>query len=130
MDYILSAKLRIPDCPVQLIARPRLMPQQLSRITAVCAPAGYGKTTLISTWTQVLSMPCAWLSLDATDNDSNQFMRHLMSAIQSQYPQFAQNTASNLTSTQLPSISGLTRSLLNELGNLPDSLCLILDDLH
>lgn len=131
MDYILSAKLRIPDCPPQLIARPRLMPHEvLSRITAVCAPAGYGKTTLISTWAKSLIMPCAWLSLDATDNDPTQFMLHLISAIQSQHPQFAQNTASNLSSTQLPAILGLTRSLLNELGKLPSNLCLIIDDLH
>lgn len=131
VDYILSAKLRIPDCPVQLIARPRLMPSNtLSRITAVCAPAGYGKTTLMSTWAKALTMPCAWLSLDATDNDCTQFMLHLMSAIQSQYPQFAQHDTSSLTSTQLPAILGLTRSLLNELGELPDSLCLIIDDLH
>lgn len=131
MDYILSAKLRIPDCPPQLIARPRLMPHEaLSRITAVCAPAGYGKTTLMSTWAKSLAMPCAWLSLDATDNDPTQFMLHLVSAIQSQYSQFAQTTTSSLTSTQLPSILGLTRSLLNELGKLPNNLCLIIDDLH
>jgi LuxR family maltose regulon positive regulatory protein len=131
MDYILSAKLRIPDCPPQLIARPRLMPNEvLAPITAVCAPAGYGKTTLISTWAKSLTMPCAWLSLDATDNDPTQFMLHLISAIQSQYSQFAQNSTSTLTSTQLPAILGLTRSLLNELGKLPDNLCLIIDDLH
>lgn len=131
MDYILAAKLRIPTTPAQLITRPRLMPPSIpAPITVVCAPAGYGKTTLLSTWTQSLAMPCAWLSLDATDNDSTQLMLHLISAIQSQYPQFAQSTASSLTSTQLPSILGLTRSLLNELGKLPDSLCLIIDDLH
>lgn len=130
MDYILTAKLRIPANPSQLIDRPRLMPQTLAPITVVCAPAGYGKTTLISTWTEHLAMPCAWLSLDSSDNDSTQFMLHLISAIQTQFPQFAQSTASTLTSTQLPSILGLTRSLLNELGKLPERLCLMVDDLH
>ena len=130
MDYILAAKLRIPASPTQLVNRPRLMPIQISPITLICAPAGYGKTVLASSWINSLTMRCAWLSLDQTDNDPTQFMMHLVSAIQSQFPDFAKQSSHLSSSNQLPAISGLTRALLNDLGQLPEPLCLVLDDLH
>ena len=131
VDYILSTKLVIPERPAHFIERPRLMlPKDPARISLVCAPAGYGKTTLISAWARQHSLPTAWLSLDSSDNDPTQFLMHLISAIQTQCPEFAQATATTLASKQLPSITGLTRSLLNELCHLPQHLCLMLDDLH
>lgn len=130
MDYILAAKLRVPASPTQLVNRPRLMPAQLSPITLICAPAGYGKTVLASSWLDGLNMRCAWLSLDNHDNDTTQFMRHFVSAIQSQFPDFATQSNHLSSSSQLPAISGLTRALLNDLGQLPEPLCLVLDDLH
>lgn len=130
MDYILAAKLRIPTSPVQLVNRPRLISAQLSPITLICAPAGYGKTVLASSWVNSLDMRCAWLSLDHTDNDTTQFMMHLVSAIQSQFPDFANQSHHLSSSNQLPAISGLTRALLNDLGQLTEPLCLVLDDLH
>ncbi len=131
VDYILSTKLVIPESPPHIIERPRLMlPKEPARITLVCAPAGYGKTTLISSWARTNTLPTAWLSLDSSDNDPTQFLMHLISAIQTQCPDFAQATATTLASKQLPSITGLTRSLLNELCGLPEHICLMLDDLH
>ncbi|PTQ91103.1 LuxR family maltose regulon positive regulatory protein [Agitococcus lubricus] len=130
MDYILTTKLLIPALPAQFIARPRLMLSEFTRLTLVCAPAGYGKTTLLTDWARRLDMPCAWLSLDASDNDAQQFIMHLLSAIQNPCPAFAQTTATTLTSTQLPSINGVIRTLLNELCRLPQHLAIFIDDLH
>ena len=131
MDYILSTKLVIPENHTHTIQRTRLMlPAQPTRITLVCAPAGYGKTTLLSTWARNTSLRTAWLSLDNNDNDPSQFMLHFISAIQTQFPEFAQAIATSLATTQLPSATGLIRSLVNELCRLPEPVYLILDDLH
>lgn len=131
MDYILATKLLIPEAPAQFIVRQRLLPPvALPRLTLVCAPAGYGKTTLISAWARTAPGQNAWLSLDAGDNDPAQFMMHLISAIQTCFPAFAQTTATMLASTQLSSINGISRSLLNELCQLGAHLQLFIDDLH
>ncbi len=131
MDYILATKLVIPENHTQTIARTRLMlPAEPTRITLVCAPAGYGKTTLISSWARQTTKRTAWLSLDNHDNDPTQFMLHFISAIQTQIPEFAQSIATQLASSQLPSTTGLVRSLLNELCAFSEPIYVILDDLH
>ena len=128
MDYILSTKLVIPESHTHTIQRTRLMlPAQPTRITLVCAPAGYGKTTLLSTWARNTLLRTAWLSLDHNDNDPTQFMLHFISAVQTQFPDFAQSIATSLASAQLPSATGLVRSLLNELCRLPEPVYVILE---
>ena len=47
----------------------------------VSAPAGYGKSTLVSQWTDSLDMPCAWLSLDSDDGDLTEFIQYVLDAI-------------------------------------------------
>ncbi|HSB65912.1 MAG TPA: hypothetical protein VLD65_04990, partial [Anaerolineales bacterium] len=69
---ILSTKLSIPPLRARLVTRPRLV-QKLNQgldcgIILVSAPAGYGKTTLLSSWLSRLDLPAAWLSLDDGDN--------------------------------------------------------------
>lgn len=131
MEDILSTQTAIPDSPALMLDRPRLqLPAELPRVTLVCAPAGYGKTTLLADWTRHHHVKTAWLSLDDGDNDPLRFMLHFITAIQSGFPGFGQTTAEALSHTQPPSVAGLMRTLINPLCLLSEQLCLVLDDLH
>ena len=66
----LTTKLHTPQPRPDLVPRPRLL-RKLDeglrlghRLTLVCAPAGYGKTTTVATWVAATDRRCAWLSLD------------------------------------------------------------------
>ena len=58
----------------------------LAGLTLVIAPAGYGKTTLLSTWLEQSDLPSAWLSLDEQDNDPALFVTYLISAVRTLFP--------------------------------------------
>lgn len=130
-DHILSTKLVIPASPSQMVIRPRLLlPKESPRIILVCAPAGYGKTTLIASWAANDQSSVAWLSLDAGDNDPVRFLMHFITAIQTQFADFGRVVVDMMESSPPPPIAGLMRSLVNQLCDLPERLCIILDDLH
>ncbi len=76
---LLTTKLYVPPASPRLVPRPRLI-RQLDeglrlgqRLTLVSAPAGFGKTTLLSDWLRQVERPVAWLSLDDSDNDPVRF---------------------------------------------------------
>lgn len=85
---ILATKLYIPPTRPQLVPRPRLIEQMNERlrhtpsITLISAPAGFGKTTLVSEWVSKIEHPSAWLSLDGGDSDPSRFLIYLISALQ------------------------------------------------
>ncbi|CAN5329918.1 LuxR C-terminal-related transcriptional regulator [soil metagenome] len=130
-DHILSTKLVIPASPSCAVLRSRLfLPDESPRIILVCAPAGYGKTTLIASWAAVARTPFAWLSLDAGDNDPVRFLMHFITAIQTRFPEFGQVVVEMMQSSPPPPIAGLMRTLINQLCDLPERICMVLDDLH
>src|SRR5438067_2913012 len=83
---ILATKLYIPPPPPKVVLRPRLI-ERLNeglhrRLTLISAPAGFGKTTLVSGWAAGCARPVAWLSLDEGDNDPTRFLAYLVAALQ------------------------------------------------
>ena len=56
------------------------------RLTLVSAPAGYGKSMLVSSWVESIEQPCAWLSLDETDSDITEFLTYVIAAIRTVEP--------------------------------------------
>lgn len=87
-------------------ARPRLMqeldaglPRKLARVSA---PAGFGKTTLISEWVAANNRPIAWLSLDDGDNDPTRFLLHLIAALQTAAPDVGKGELEMLQTPQVP----------------------------
>lgn len=100
------------------------------KLTLIAAPAGYGKTTLLSIWTRESDLPAAWLSLDADDNDPALFLHYLIAALQTLHPQAGRASLSQLKSPQSSSQSAILSSLINDLANIPDDFVLILDDYH
>ncbi len=143
----LTTKLYIPPTRADIVSRPRLIErlyQGLScKLTLVSAPAGFGKTTLISEWLSGLDRPSAWLSLDGGDNDLARFLTYVMAALQnidatpSTLPPsgasgqaLGQTTQALLQTPQLPALETLLGPLINEIAALDTSLVLVLDDYH
>ena len=94
---ILLTKLHRPPIPRDHVHRPRLLEyldQRRNRpLTLVSAPAGYGKSVLISRWMETCDIPNAWLSLDETDSDLRQFLTYFLAAIQTMFPYAMGETA-------------------------------------
>lgn len=85
-QYILTTKIQIPPLPPQTVRRTRLLEeldrglQPNIRVTLISAPAGYGKTTLLSDWLQSRDLAAAWLSISEDDNDTARFISYLIAA--------------------------------------------------
>ncbi|MBP1991223.1 hypothetical protein [Paenibacillus eucommiae] len=130
---LLKTKTSIPVPRENLINRKRLINAITKglhgRLTAVCAPAGYGKTTLIGQWARVTNHLAVWVSLDVTDNDPVRFWRYISHALAGPFPA---DTTKRITSLiqALPTVSIHTflDALINELCTLSHPLVLILDD--
>ncbi|MCP4376012.1 MAG: hypothetical protein GY794_07545, partial [bacterium] len=131
---IIRTKLHRPPVTKDLVPRTALL-NQLDRyrqrpLTLVSAPAGYGKSTLASSWLDTCECPGAWVSLDADDSDLRGFLTYLAAAIQMLFPKAIQQTQALLKATELPPGKVLARMLLNELAQLEKSFILVLDDYH
>ena len=133
---ILATKLYAPPPRTRLVFRPRLIEQlneglrSSHRLTLISAPAGFGKTTLVSEWVAGHDRPTAWLSLDEGDNDSIRFLTYLVAALQTLAPNIGEGVLSVLQSPQPPPIESILTTLLNEITTIPDNFILVLDDYH
>ncbi len=131
---LLTTKLHIPHPRPNLVPRPRLV-QRLNeglhlghRLTLISAPAGYGKTTLISEWISASQRPVAWVSLEEGDNDPVQFLRYLIAALQQIDGAFGQTVVQVLQSPQLPPPQSLVTPIINDIAATGTDLTLVLDD--
>ena len=96
----------------------------------MAAPAGYGKSTLVSDWLGAGEEPSAWLSVDEMDSDVRVFMAHLVAAVRTIFPGACPQTEARLRGVDLPSPSHLSRCLGNEVEALDERFVLVLDDYH
>jgi ATP/maltotriose-dependent transcriptional regulator MalT len=129
---ILNTKLYIPSPPAHSIARVRLVRrlQQEQRLTLVSAPAGFGKTTLLSTYVAQCPQRVAWLSLDDGDNDLICFWAYVIAALQTVQADLGETALVALRSISAPEMDPILLSLLNDLAARSDPIVLILDDYH
>ncbi len=131
---ILATKLYIPPPRAKTVPRFRLIErlnEGLTRkLTLISAPAGFGKTTLISEWVHDGRLPVAWLSLDEGDSDPARFIAYLIAALQKIKAGLGEGLLGALQSSQLPQYELLLTALLNEITTIPDNFILILDDYH
>ncbi len=134
MTPILATKLYIPRLRPNVVNRPRLL-ERLNeglhrKLTLISAPAGFGKTTLVSEWVVGIDRQVAWLSLDEGDNDSARFLTYLVAALQTIAPTIGEGVLGVLQSSQPPPTEAILTALLNEITTLPDQFVLVLDDYH
>jgi LuxR family maltose regulon positive regulatory protein len=133
---LLSTKLYNPPARPGLVTRPRLL-ERLERglscnLILVSAPAGFGKTTLISDWTRKGKMRAntAWLSLDEGDNDPVRFFDYFIAALKTLYPGIGERSLTLLHSPQPCPIESVLTTLINDLIDFPDDFALVVDDYH
>jgi LuxR family maltose regulon positive regulatory protein len=134
MTLILATKLYLPPLRPNVVSRPRLL-ERLNeglhrKLTLISAPAGFGKTTLVSEWVAFIERPSAWLSLDAGENDPARFLAYLVAALQTIAPHIGEGVLDVLQSPQPPPTEAILTALLNEITTLPDQFVLVLDDYH
>ncbi len=131
---LLRTKLFMPEAHPDTIQRsPLLMKLEEglhARLVLVCAPAGFGKTTLISSCMRAMQRRVAWLSLDERDNDPARFWAYLVAALQTLDAGVGREALGMLQTPQPPPIEGLLTGLLNDLADLPGDVLLVLDDYH
>lgn len=147
---ILATKLFIPAPRTNIVRRPRLIARLNAglaaghRLTLVSTPAGFGKTTLVANWlagarhpdTAVRSLDagsryrCAWLSLDAADNDPLRFLAHLAATFETIKPGIGAAALAALQPRQPPQIDIILTALLNEITTVSADMVLVLDDYH
>ena len=134
MTPILATKLYLPRLRPNVVSRPRLI-ERLNeglhrKLTLIAAPAGFGKTTLVSAWVEGIERPTAWLSLDEGDNDPTRFLTYLVAALQTIAANIGEGVLGVLQSPQPPPPEAILTALLNEITTLPDNFVLVLDDYH
>ena len=116
------------------MARPRLaehMNEGLERkLTLVSAPAGFGKTTLLSQWARNTDITVLWVSLDPADNDLNRFLTYCVAALQTLQARIGEVTLGALQAPQTPAIGSLLTPLINDVSKSSDVFALVLDDYH
>jgi len=103
-----------------------------SALTLVSAPAGFGKTTLLTEWLAAATADdgsIAWLSLDARDNEPVLFWTYLISALATAAPGVGASALALLQTTN-PPIDAALATLLNDLQSVSNEVVLVLDDYH
>jgi LuxR family maltose regulon positive regulatory protein len=100
------------------------------KLTLISAPAGFGKTTLVSDWIATSGRPVAWLSLDERDNDPARFISYVVVALQTIQADIGVSLLPALQSPQPLQIETILTTLLNEISTIPENFLLILDDYH
>ncbi len=136
---VLATKLRPPSTGVRHLPRPRLSTEPASaapfRLALVSAPAGSGKTTVLSEWYRALGRPGrrarpAWLSLDAFDNDPRRFLAGLIAAVQEALPSFGREALAILTANPDALTGDVVTSLAHDFGGAGSRFVVFLDDYH
>ena len=137
---LLETKLYVPRPRRGLVLRPRLSERldrgAASKLVLVSAPAGFGKTTLLTEW--LAARPAAlagerlaaWLSLDRGDNDPASFWAYVIAALRTVASGVGESALALLDAPQPPPIETVLTTLLNDLGAVAGEIVLVLDDYH
>lgn len=133
---LLTTKLYAPPRRANRVARTRLLERMTNaraagqKILLVSAPAGFGKTTLVSEWSHSQNRAVAWVALDAADNDPMRFFAYLIAALNPLAPEIFSQLASVNAGAQPPPPETLTAQLLNALSASAPPVTIVLDDYH
>ena len=143
---LLATKIYIPAIRPELVSRPRLIKQLNAglhrKLTLISAPAGFGKTALISEWVDDLAKgnvkenraahQIAWLSLDDNDNDLVRFLTYVITALNQTkaIDLLVEESIGTLQSPRPGIIEALLTTLINEIAAIPDKIVFVIDDYH
>ncbi len=133
-EQLLRTKLNHPHSPDGIVVRSRLIDQlnsaASSKLILVSAPAGFGKTTLLSEWMESYARPVAWLSLDEGDNDPVRFLAYLIAALRTVQPELSSELLDMFKTPNPPPMQSALTALINQIIETKDTFILVLDDYH
>ena len=143
-ESLLSTKLYIPATRPALVHRPRLLEKLTTglhrKMSLISAPAGFGKTTVVTEWLgnlqsssnrgKQVEYEIAWLSLDASDNNFRRFLTYIIAALRKTNNSIGGTTLNMLQSAQLPPVEVIMTSLINEIAGASNKIIFVLDDCH
>jgi LuxR family maltose regulon positive regulatory protein len=131
---LLATKLYVPPPRPEMVPRPHLL-RRLDeglrlghRLTLISAPAGFGKTTLLSAWARSLQQPVSWLSLDEADDELHRFFTYLVAALQETDDHIGPAMQELWEAPGRLPVDGLVIGLINSIAAAPTPVVLILDD--
>ena len=133
---LIKTKLFIPPAPPELVRRPRLLSKIQAalnqKLTLVSAPAGFGKTILLSEWIRdsQLPTPTAWLSLEEADSNPRRFWEYFIAALRTLQPDIGGIALELLQAMQPMPVESVLTPLINDLSGIKQDSLLILDDYH
>lgn len=134
---LLTTKFHGPPLRLHLVSRPRLIERirksSLYPLTLISAPAGFGKTTLLSAWHDEAihhAVPVAWVSLDKGDNDETRFWAYLIASLETSSSAIGTPLIEALHAPNPPSIEHILTTLINTIRSTPLHITLVLDDYH
>jgi LuxR family transcriptional regulator, maltose regulon positive regulatory protein len=131
---LLKTKYSIPGSNKQLLTR-QILNQRLDealtcKLTILTAPAGYGKTTAVLKWLEGISLPSAWFSIDADDNDPVAFWNYSCAALSDINKDIGKDTAYVFSSQELFKANMHIRILIDHLSNAGSDFVFVIDDFH
>jgi ATP/maltotriose-dependent transcriptional regulator MalT len=134
VEPILSTKLFIPKTRPGLVQRPHLIGQLNAglqrKLSLISAPAGFGKTTLLSEWIPQSPRCVTWLSLDNEEHEPARFWAYFIASLQRLRPDLGEAALAQLQSRQAAPNDSVLMILINEISAFPDNFAMVLDDYH
>jgi LuxR family maltose regulon positive regulatory protein len=137
LNPLLETKLYVPQAHPNLVPRLRLSERLKEglgrRLTLISAPAGFGKTTLLSEWRMIhldSEWRVGWISLDEGDNDPARFFSYFIAAFRALGPGIGEASLASLQSSPPPPLESVLTLLINEVTSIPEEFALVLDDYH
>jgi LuxR family maltose regulon positive regulatory protein len=131
---ILSTKLFIPAAASKLVSRPRLIEllnQGMNgKLILISAPAGFGKTTLLSEWINQSGAPICWVSLDQYDNDFERFFSYIIASLNTIDIKIDEQVLSLYQPKIGDDFTAFLTPLINQITTIDQQFCLVLDDYH
>jgi LuxR family maltose regulon positive regulatory protein len=133
ISIILQTKLFAPPTRPKLVSRPRLIAKLNAgldgKLSLISAPAGFGKTTLVTDWLSQTVRPFVWVSLDEDDNDLTRFFTYVAAAIQ-QIDGVGNSIQGLLQASQSVPPKVLVSAFINDCTPVNFPFILIFDDYH
>lgn len=131
---LLTTKLYIPSLRQDIVRRKQLVEKLNAgikcKLTLLSAPAGFGKTTLVSDWINQGIRPAAWISLDENDNDLRCFLDYFIASLKSIGIDIDEQLLENIPGQTNLKIESILIPLINQITNTSTDFILVLDDYH
>jgi ATP/maltotriose-dependent transcriptional regulator MalT len=133
---LVATKLHVPQPRPGLVSRPELVAELTSavgrKLTLVCAPAGWGKTIVLSEWhaSPEEKRPFAWVSLDRGDDDPVRFWGYLIGALRTVEPTLGETALASLPAARAELLDAVVAPLINDLAASAQQVVLVLDEYH